>query len=239
MPNDTSSPSKTPQEIEDEQIRSTVEDTFLLYAVFCGDPARVAAATNLTEDQVRQIAKDAEWDKKLKPIIQLKNSTKAGDVERAINRALNFVDAHRYRVFLARVLREMTGMSYSDLKAFLFPSVSEPGTGGLVKMKRFSTRSLADLASAIEKCQGMTYMALNDTATERRERPEEGEGADTSEMHLKLARAMTEASAGSMKDHLQQAQVAIAQEHAVADLDHGAKAKDEYFVGLGYPPRID
>ncbi len=198
--------------------RPDKENAFLLYAVFCGDVARTAAALSVDEAVVKDLATQNGWDKKLKPIIDLKQSTRAGDVERAINRALNFVDAHRMRVFLARVIHELTGMGYTDLKAFLFPESSEPGSGGLVKVKKFSTRSLADLASAMEKCQALTYLALNDTATERRERNDEGDdgAGDASEMHVRLAKAMSEAGAGTkgIEGMLADAQMAVAAERA-------------------------
>jgi hypothetical protein len=194
MPNNTSD-RETPDSTNTTELPVIKENAFMLYAVFCGDVARTAHALAVDEDVVRALATTEGWDRKLKPIIDLKNSTRAGDVERAINRAINFVDAHRYRLFLGRVLRELSGMSYSDLKAFLFPETDEKGSGGLVKTKRFQTRSLADLAAAMEKCHAMTYIALNDTATERKERDETDDGeASASEMHVKLAQAM--ASAG-------------------------------------------
>jgi hypothetical protein len=150
MPNNTSD-RETPDSTNTTELPVIKENAFMLYAVFCGDVARTAHALAVDEDVVRALATTEGWDRKLKPIIDLKNSTRAGDVERAINRAINFVDAHRYRLFLGRVLRELSGMSYSDLKAFLFPETDEKGSGGLVKTKRFQTRSLADLAAAMEK----------------------------------------------------------------------------------------
>ncbi len=197
MPLDTTFPDSKLQ--PSETLAPDKENAFLLYAIFCGDTARTAAALNQTEDFVRGLATENGWDKKLKPIIDLKASTRAGDVERAINRAMNFVDAHRMRGFLARVAHELTGMNVSDLRAFLFPATSEPGSGGTVMVKKFSTRSLADLASAIEKCQMLTYVALNDTATERKERKEDGSEDEqtASEMHVRLANAMADAGKGS------------------------------------------
>jgi hypothetical protein len=201
-----------------ELYKPDKENAFLLYATFCGDAARTAAALDMDEDVVRALATENGWDKKLKPIIDLKNSTRAGDVERAINRAINFVDAHKLRLFLGRVLREMTGMNFTDLRAFLFPEASEPGSGGMVKVKKFSTRSLADLAAAIEKCQTLTYIALNDSATERRERKDDGseDEATASQLHVKLAEAMANATEGSksLRGLVLDAQAELANEHS-------------------------
>jgi len=201
-----------------EAVIPDKENAFMLYAVFCGDIPRTAAALGLEDEVVRMLAVENGWDRKLKPIIDLKNSTRAGDVERAINRALNFVDAHRLRAFLARVLKELTGMSYADLQSFIYPKLDERGSDGKVVIQKFSTRPLADLASAMEKCQTLTYMALNDTATERRERKDDGDDAEAaaSDLHIKLAKAMNEAGAGSksMHGHVLDAQIAIANERA-------------------------
>lgn len=195
------------------------ENAFLLYAVFCGDAERTAHALDTDASIVRALAEENQWDKKLKPIIDLKQSSRAGDVERAVNRALNFVQAHRYRLFLERVLRQLTGMSKSDLDAFLFPREYEKKQDKI--FQKFTTRPLADLASALEKCHSMTYLALNDTATERRERTEEGdEGATASEMHLRLAEAMAAAGekSKSIRGLVLDAQLQIGQELANIDL---------------------
>lgn len=194
------------------------ENAFLLYAVFCGDVDRTAHALNLSPELVRGLAEEHGWDKKLKPIIDLKQSTKPGDVERAVNRAMNFVQSHRYRLFLERVLRQLAGMSTKDLEAFLFPKLTDKKS--LLVTQSFSTRALADLASALEKCHSMTYLSLNDTATERKERNEEGsDDATAAEMHLRLAEAMSAAGASrSVRGHVLDAQLQIAQEFAHVDL---------------------
>jgi hypothetical protein len=57
--------------------------------------------------------------------------------------------------------------------------------------KKLNTRAFADMSSAIEKCHALSYAALNDTATERRERGDEPEAhKSAAEMHLNITRAM-------------------------------------------------
>lgn len=179
------------------------ENAFLLYAAFCGDVDRTAHVIDIPPDSVRALAKELEWDRKLAPIIAMKKSGRAGDVERAMNRALNFVQAHKTRCFIEQVLRKLTGMSPRDLEAFLFPQrkAKSDSDGTVVEMRTFSTRSIADLASALEKTHMLTYLALNDTATERKEREESGddESAAASELHMKLAQAMNASGGGSLK----------------------------------------
>lgn len=192
------------------------ENAFLLYSIFCGDVKRTAHALNVDEPLIQKLASENDWDRSLKPIIDLKQSSRAGDVERAINRAINFVQAHRTRVFLERVLKSLTGMTPSDLEAFLFP-VRTNKNGDAVQT--FSTRALADLASAIEKCHAMTYLALNDTASDRKERGEDegtAGGASASEIHVALAEAMAKggSKARSIKGMVLDAQLEMAQERA-------------------------
>jgi len=195
------------------------ENAFLLYSVFCGDAMRTAHALNVEPALVTKLAEENNWDRLLKPIIDLKQSSRAGDVERAINRAFNFVQAHRARVFLERVLKSLTGMTPNDLEAFLFPKRTQRD-GNVTQT--FSTRALADLASALEKCHAMTYLALNDTASDRKERGEDGEGGgeSASEIHIKLAEAMSKAGAKSksIKGMILDAQLEMAQERASVEL---------------------
>lgn len=225
MPNNSSVPeSKLPPLPPEDpnEFRFDKESAFQLYAVFCGDVDRTAHALDVDAEIVRNLAKAHEWDRKLKPIIDLKASTRAGDVERAINRAINFTQVHRFRMFNERVLRQLTGLAPHTLEAFLFPTRlqrNKLGEGEVLQV--FSTRALADLASALEKCHTMSYLALNDTATERKERKETGDDeASATEMHVKLAAAMA-ASGGKSKTipgMLADAQLQIAQETARVDL---------------------
>lgn len=220
MLNDSFPQSNPPSsDAEVPPLAPDVENAFLLYAVFCGDVARTAHALSVSPELVTQLAVEHGWDRKLKPIIDLKASTRAGDVERAVNRAMNFVQAHRMRLFLERVLRQLSGLSITDLGSFLFP-IEVKGRQGFEKIHQsLSTRSLADLASALEKCHTMTYLALNDTATERKERKEEGnDDATAAETHIRLAAAMAASGGGSLQSRVADAQLQIAQEFARVDL---------------------
>lgn len=223
MPNDSSpldpQDSPPPSAAEIPQLAPDVENAFLLYCCFCGDVARTAHALAVPPALIEQLATEHRWDSKLKPIIDLKASTRAGDVERAVNRALNFVQAHRLRLFLERVLRQMCGMSVTDMEAFLFPIEKRGRKGFEVVHQSLTTRALADLAAALEKTHSMTYLALNDTATERKERKEEGnDDATAAETHIRLAAAMAASGGGSLQSRVADAQLQIAQEFARVDL---------------------
>lgn len=162
------------------------ENAFLLFATFCGDIVRTAHALNVSEALVLKVCEDEGWHNKLGPILALKKSTRPGDVERAVNRALNFTQAHRMRLFVGRVIHRVTGMDDREFEEYLMSA--ETRKDGAV-VKKLSTRALADLASAMEKAHALTYMALTDTGQDRAKRKEaEGDDeASTTDLHAKIA----------------------------------------------------
>lgn len=164
------------------------DDAFMLYATFCGDAERTAHALNVEIEEVQRRAEAGQWDKKLRGIIELKKSTKPGDIERAINRAINFVQAHKLRMFLERILQRICEVSPEELDEYMTTRLVS-GKGETVT--KISTRPMADLAVAFEKCQAMTYMALGDSAGERKARESAPDSGNTGgELHAKIAAAM-------------------------------------------------
>lgn len=167
------------------------ENLFLLYATFAGDIVRTAHASSLTPVQVLQIVDDEKWVEKLRPIIELKKSTRPGDFERAVNRALVFAQAHRLRLVVERVLSRIIKLSDEELRDHL-SARDKMGSA----LKSFSFRSLADLASAMEKANAMTFLSLSDSAQDRNRRQEQetGDGA-AGDLSVAIANAMADAGA--------------------------------------------
>lgn len=189
------------------------ENAFLLYATFTGDLERTAHALGVRASDVLLVATEEKWNEKLRGILDLKKSGRPGDIERCVNRALNFVQAHRMRMIIERVVKRLTGMTDEELEQYMFTE-NTLGTDKVPRTyKKLSTRALADLASAIEKCHSMSYMALNDSAQERVRRNDESGGeVAAGDMHVQIAKAMQEA-AKSKTPHAQlfDAQLTIAQ----------------------------
>lgn len=184
---------------------------FLLFSTFAGDVERTAHASGLTPSAVIDLATSQGWNDKLKAILALKRSAAPGDVERGLNRAMNFVQAHRLRLFLDRLLLKLSVMDNEELEEYFFTG---PETKVAFKPKALSTRALADLASAMEKCSVMSYQALADTATDRAGRDEgEGGGDSSGAIHAAIAKAMSEVgrdlSPGAL---LADAQLAVAKQ---------------------------
>lgn len=188
------------------------ENAFLLYAAFTGDLERTAHSLGIRTIDVLNIANEDHWNEKLKGILDLKKSGKPGDIERACNRALNFVQSHRMRMIIERAIRDLSQMSDEELREHLFTDTIVEKDGTISKCKKLVTRPLADLAAAIEKCHAMSYAALNDTTQERIKRDNTGKDeVAAGEMHVQLARAMSEAGKSkSIPAQLLDAQLAIA-----------------------------
>lgn len=205
------------------------ENAFLLYATFCGDIERTAHALNISGAAVLKVAEDEGWNKKLAGIIELKRSNKPGDVERAINRALNFVQAHQFRLFVQRVISRVTGFTEDELRDYLLTGFTKEGKS----FAKLTTRALADLASAMEKAQAMSYLALNDTAQERIKRNETiDDKSSGGELYAKIAAAAAEVrKSESPRAVLFDAQLQVAAETTkTARKDPATPADDSYVV---------
>jgi len=191
------------------------EQAFMLYATFCGDIVRTAHALDIPEAAVLKMSEDEGWQNKLGPILALKKSTRPGDIERAINRALNFVQAHKMRLFIARVIQRVTQMNETEFEGYIFQAAScKPGEEPI---KKLTTRALADLASAMEKSQAMTYLALNDTAQDRSKRKElEGDdNVSAGDLHAQISAGLAAVrSSSTPRAQLFDAQLAQANELA-------------------------
>lgn len=172
------------------------ENAFLLFTTFAGDVVKTAHATGLQASTVLKMAEEEGWLTKLAPILALKKSTKPGDLERGLNRAMNFVQAHKMRTFISRVINRVTGMDEAEFNEYLF-NVTKDKDGFLTK--KLTTRALADLASALEKCQAMTYLALNDTSQDRAKRKEGDEDAEVSaaDIHAQISEGLAKVRGSS------------------------------------------
>src|SRR2546425_3303684 len=172
-----SPPNQTQLLNPDEFLSFSREHAFQLYSTFCGDFERTAAALNVRPIDIMRVAEEENWGEKLQTVIKLKKSTKPGDLERAINCALNFTQAHRLRLFLERQLQRLANMKSEELGEYLQQrDVTVNKDGSQKTSRKLNMRPLTDLASAIEKAQQMSYSALHDTATDRQKRAEEPDG---------------------------------------------------------------
>lgn len=180
-------PSGTPEDQFDR------ESAFQLYANFCGDVERTSHALGLQPIDICRMADEGKWAERLRAIFALKKSVKPGDLERGLNRAMNFVQAQRMRLFIGRLLKRFSTMDEDELNSWLFTTTEriEKASGDKLVERKINTKSIADLSAAMEKCHQMSYAALNDTASERVKRGDEAEReTSATEVHQALAEAM-------------------------------------------------
>lgn len=164
------------------------ENAFLLYASFCGDVVKTAAALNIDAVLLLKTIDAEHWAEKLAPILNLTKSSKPGDVERGISRAINFCQAHKMRLFIERVIREISGWDTETLRENLLPeSVTKSGLAS----RKISTRWLADFMVCMDKCHHLVYASLNDSMSERVRRGDSDSPGPAIDIHSAIARAMS------------------------------------------------
>jgi hypothetical protein len=170
---------------------------FLLYMQFRGDLLMTAKAMNISPLNMAVCAQQEQWEARWNSIATMKNSESPASVERGVNRALNFVQAHRLRISVEKAVRMLHDMSPAEIRDMCYTVVTKTDKNGVeTEERKLNTRPFADLASALEKIHVMTYLALNDTAKERTDRThkDQTEGVSNVEIHAAIAKAMSEVS---------------------------------------------
>ena|SRR5436190_8656908 len=160
---------------------SSLVDTskiFETYIVFMGDVSKVAVALDIEESTIKNLATCEGWDKKLRAW-QQQVSGDPKDLQISINRAVNFIQSHRLRSVLDKVVGKLHAMTADELLEALTVNTKY---GPEVK-----TRALTDLVKAAESVQLMSQRSLGDTADER---PKQDEHSKGSSIMLQVAQAM-------------------------------------------------
>ena len=172
-----------------------VSKVFLAYMTFVGDVERTAAALDMHPDTVRQLAEQEGWHGKIQRVNALTKSGQPGDYERGVNRALSFVQAHRIRLLLDRVLRRYEDLTDDELDARL----ETVGRGGT---RAFSCRFMADFTAAMEKAQHLAYLALGDSLAEREMRGKPDDEVEATTIHAAVIAALNNPRALGLDDKL-------------------------------------
>lgn len=152
-----------------DKSKLDVAQIFLTFMSLVGDCARTGAALDLDPRVVEALAEQEGWLEKVRRLSVMSKSGKPGDYERAQNRALNFVQAHRMRMTVDAMLRTFENCTPQEI-AEKFTTIDKLGR------EHISCRFLADLAAASEKIQALSYAALGDSVKERVERAETQDG---------------------------------------------------------------
>lgn len=176
------------------------EQALLLYCTNNCDIAKTAFALGIDAVSLTKVVDSEKWDERLGAIREKMKGETAGSVERGINRSLNFVMAHRFRILLERALQVMENWTDDELRAAM---TSESTSKAGVISYRVSTRWAGDFSSALEKMAAMSYAATNDSATERvRRRDEEGIGESKIDWHQRISDVMSGVAESKSPRHL-------------------------------------
>lgn len=133
--------------------------TFLVFMALCGDVERTALACDLDPEIVRSLAESEGWTDKIRRVSLLSKGEKAGDYEKAVNRALNFAVAHQGRVLISKIIESLGKMDNNQLLGVC----TQIKAGSVSHTARF----FSDLAAALEKFSHLTYISLGDSTGER------------------------------------------------------------------------
>lgn len=175
-------------EMNIDKSKLDVSQIFLVYMSLVGDVEKTAVALDMSPQLVEDLAESEGWRSKVSRLCVLSKGGKPGDYERATNRALNFVQAHQLRGVLSGMISHFSKLTLEDQLNELIITNKE-GAPVAVSAKFF-----AELTTAMEKVQGMTYAALGDTLGERKDRDlsKDGElGADA--LHAAVIQALNSA----------------------------------------------
>lgn len=170
--------------IDFDKSKMDISQIFLVFMATVGDITKTATALDLNPQIVEALAEQEGWLDKIRRISVMSKSEKPGDFERATNRALNYVQAHMFRLSMDRMLKYVRGLEGDAIKD-VSTSVDRNG------VIRISGRFWADMAAAMEKCHAMTYAALGDTATERKDAIKPGQpGSQPADIHAAIIAAL-------------------------------------------------
>ena len=166
-----------------QKQKTDVAQVFLVFMATIGDVPKTAAALDLDPHFVAWLAEQEGWLEKVKRVSIMSRSEKPGDWERAQNRALNFVQAHRARMLMDRLILALTNSESDDFLEH-FRTRTKDGRDG------YSARFFSDLMAALDKAHHLSYAALGDSVGERLDRDKEDGEASANQIHAALLAAL-------------------------------------------------
>lgn len=175
----------------DLKQRADIAQIFMVFMATIGDVEKTALALEIDPAFVQWLATQEGWADKVRRLTVMSKTGKPGDFERAQNRALNFVQAHRVRTLIDRVLVELVKLSPEDLQG-KFKSYDRQG-----KENGISARFFSDITAALDKVHQLSYNALGDSVGERLERQKDGDHASVNDIHTALIQALNHPSSAA------------------------------------------
>lgn len=194
--------------------RTDVAQIFLVFMATIGDVDKTALALELDPVFVTWLAEQEGWAEKVRRVSVMSKGGKPGDWERAQNRCLNFVQAHRVRTLIDRVLVELVKEPSEELLE-KFSAYDKQGKPHL------SARFFADITAALDKVHQLTYYALGDSVGERIDRAKDETDGSINDIHTALIAALNNPAVSTVPTEtlvLEASQAIVAQQAERASL---------------------
>jgi len=182
----------TDTQFKSQKATTDCAQAFLVFMSLVGDVNKTAHALNRDPEFIQRLADSEGWSQKIQHVSLMSRGQRPGDWERAVNRALIFVQSHQMRGIVDSVLSKLRDMDADELMEFC--SVTDKNG-----VAHFSAKPLTDLTTAIEACSRISLVALGDTVTERVERDEaaEGGGMKVSDLHAAIVAGLANLGNGT------------------------------------------
>lgn len=162
---------------------------FLVYMSTVGDVSKTALKCDLDPNVVRELAEHFQWTEKIKRVSLLSKTGRPDDYAKAVNRALNFAQAHMMRSLVQNVLDHLAKMESSEL----LDTLTTTDNKGRIT---YSAKFLSDLAAASEKAHHLSYLALADEVANRGNGESEKEaGISNAALHASVLNALSHPAA--------------------------------------------
>lgn len=167
-----------------DKSKLDVVKVFLHFVASVGDVEKTALACDLDPALVRQLADSEGWGDKVRRLSLASKGSglQAGEFERMQNRALAWVQGHRMRQVIDKVVCHLHGMDTEELVSEI-KAVDRDGN------TRISARFFSDMAKALETVNGLCFAALGDTVPERKAATPDA-AASTAAVHAALIAAL-------------------------------------------------
>lgn len=182
----------TDAQFKAQKATTDCAQAFLVFMSLVGDVGKTAHALNKDPEFIQRLADSEGWSDKIQRVSLMSRGQRPGDWERAVNRAMIFVQAHQLRGIVDTILARLRDMDADQLMSFC-SSVDKNG------VPHFSAKPLTDLTTAIEACSRISLVALGDTVTERVERNEakDGGGLKVSDLHAAIIAGLSNLGKGT------------------------------------------
>lgn len=182
----------TDAQFKTQKATTDCAQAFLVFMSLIGDVNKTAHALNRDPEFIQKLADSEGWSEKIQRVSLMSRGQRPGDWERAVNRAMIFVQAHQMRGVIDGIMAELRDKSAHDL-------MEKCSTVDKFGNTHYSGKFLTDLTTAMEACARISLVALGDTVTERIERDEaaEGGGMKVSEMHAAIIAGLSNLGSGT------------------------------------------